>query len=203
MNKPGHYVSIATPSEGMFKEKGSKFIAFAYPVSSEEEIKLILKELKKKYHDARHHCYAWRLGPDPVRTRANDDGEPSGTAGKPILGRIESFDLNNILIVVVRYFGGTLLGTNGLVRAYRTAASGALEKAQLQTVTMTVQYLLSFPYTMMNGVMKILKDHSLKPLHPSYDVQCTLGIEIPQNRLEKVIKQLSTLDNIKIEPADL
>ena len=117
------YKTIKHPSEGLYKEKGSKFLAFAYPVSSEEDIGRIITDLRKQYHDARHHCYAWRLGPEKDRFRVNDDGEPSGSAGKPIFGQIRSMDLSDVLVVVVRYFGGTLLGVGGLIRAYRAAVA--------------------------------------------------------------------------------
>ncbi|MDP2112754.1 MAG: YigZ family protein, partial [Bacteroidota bacterium] len=125
------YKTIEKPSEGLFKDKGSKFISFAFPVNSEDEIKDIVQSIKKEHHSARHHCYAWRLGADHLHFRANDDGEPSSTAGKPILGQIQSFDLTNILIVVVRYFGGTLLGVSGLINAYRSAALDAINQAEI------------------------------------------------------------------------
>ena len=125
------YKTIEKPSEGLFKDKGSKFISFAFPVDNEEEIKEIVQSIKKEHHSARHHCYAWRLGADQLLFRANDDGEPSSTAGKPILGQIQSFDLTNILIVVVRYFGGTLLGVSGLINAYRNAALDAINQAEI------------------------------------------------------------------------
>ncbi|PLX14682.1 MAG: YigZ family protein, partial [Marinilabiliales bacterium] len=125
------YLTISKPSEGLFKDRGSKFLAFAYPVSSEEEIKAFQEQLRSDYHDARHHCYAYMLGPKKENYRANDDGEPSSTAGKPILGQIRSFDLTNILIVVIRYFGGTKLGVGGLINAYKTAAEEALKNAKI------------------------------------------------------------------------
>lgn len=125
------YLTISKPSEGLFKDRGSKFLAFAYPVSSEDEIKEIQEHLRSEYHDARHHCYAYMLGKDKNVFRANDDGEPSSTAGKPILGQIKSYDLTNILIVVIRYFGGTKLGVSGLINAYKTAAEEALKNAKI------------------------------------------------------------------------
>ncbi|HOI47993.1 MAG TPA: YigZ family protein, partial [Prolixibacteraceae bacterium] len=127
------YKTVSAPSEGLFKDKGSRFISYLYPVTTEEEIKEIIQQVKKAHHSARHHCYAWRLGRENIRFRANDDGEPSSTAGKPILGQLTSFELTNVLLVVVRYFGGTLLGTSGLINAYREAASEAIRNALVET----------------------------------------------------------------------
>ena len=140
------YYTISAPSEGLFKDRGSRFIALAYPVTTEKEIKEIQVSLRKKYHDARHHCYAYRLGYDKSVYRVNDDGEPSGTAGKPIFGQIQSKDLTNIFIVVIRYFGGTLLGVSGLINAYRSAAADAIEHAQIIQKTIMDLYEISFEY---------------------------------------------------------
>ena len=144
------YKTIEKPSEGLFKDKGSKFISLAFPVNSEEEIKEIVQSIKKEHHSARHHCYAWRLGADQLHFRANDDGEPSSTAGKPILGQIQSFDLTNILIVVVRYFGGTLLGVSGLINAYRSAALDAINQAEIVEKLVEKWLLVDFDYGAMN-----------------------------------------------------
>ncbi|MFZ5553893.1 MAG: IMPACT family protein [Bacteroidota bacterium] len=151
------YKTIAFKSEGLYKEKGSKFIAYAFPVSSEKEIKEIVATLKKEFHDARHHCFAFRLGADMNFFRSNDDGEPSGTAGKPILGQIQSFGVTNVLIVVVRYFGGTKLGVGGLIQAYREAAKDALAKAEIIEKNVEKQYELEFSYEQLPEVMKTLK----------------------------------------------
>lgn len=151
------YKTIAFKSEGLYKEKGSKFIAYAFPVSSEKEIKEIVATLKKEFHDARHHCFAFRLGADMNFFRSNDDGEPSGTAGKPILGQIQSFGVTNVLIVVVRYFGGTKLGVGGLIQAYREAAKDALEQAKIIEKNVEKQYELEFSYEQLPEVMKTLK----------------------------------------------
>lgn len=151
------YKTIACKSEGLYKEKGSKFIAYAFPVSSEKEIKEIVATLKKEFHDARHHCFAFRLGADMNFFRSNDDGEPSGTAGKPILGQIQSFGVTNVLIVVVRYFGGTKLGVGGLIQAYREAAKDALEQAEIIEKNVEKQYELEFSYEQLPEVMKTLK----------------------------------------------
>ena len=140
------YLTIADPTEGLFKDKGSKFLAYAYPVDNEDEIKELVQHLKKEHYSARHHCYAWRLGADKTHFRANDDGEPSSTAGKPILGQIQRLDLTNILIVVVRYFGGTLLGVSGLINAYREAAVDALEHAEIVEKLVEEIFWVEFDY---------------------------------------------------------
>lgn len=172
------YKTIESPSEGLFKDKGSKFMAFAYPVFSEDEIKEHLLRIKKEHFSARHHCYAWRLGADKEHFRANDDGEPSSSAGKPILGQIQSFDLSNILIVVVRYFGGTLLGVSGLINAYRAAAKDAIENANIIEKTVEDTFTIIFGYETMNDVMKIFKDEQLPQLETVFDMQCSIKTSI-------------------------
>ncbi len=152
------YRTLDSPSEGVYREKGSRFLAFAFPINSEENVKMHLEQLRKKYHDARHHCYAYRLAPDGALFRANDDGEPSGTAGKPILGQLLSFEVTQILVVVVRYFGGVKLGTGGLIQAYKAAAREALSQAVIIEKEVRVYYRLSFPYTLLNEVMRMLKE---------------------------------------------
>ncbi|MBR3743509.1 MAG: YigZ family protein [Bacteroidales bacterium] len=178
-SKADCYKSIAAPSKGIFKDKGSKFLAFAYPVESEEEAKAIISTLKREYFDARHHCYAWRLGLLGDRWRANDDGEPSSTAGKPILGQIISNGLSDILIVVVRYFGGTLLGTSGLINAYKSASADAIAAAKVAEKIATARYRISFDYAQMNAVMKCLKDFRLAVELPSFGDECTLETSVP------------------------
>lgn len=175
---PDHYLTIENKTEGVFKDKGSKFISFAFPVRSEDEIKNILDALRKKYHDARHHCYAWVLGAGGNNFRANDDGEPSSTAGKPILGQIHSLDLTNILVVVVRYFGGVLLGTGGLINAYRNSSRDALEKATIIKEFFYVLYDLTFPYSEMNSVMKIIKDTNAETSDQSFEINCRMKARI-------------------------
>src|SRR5690554_2132633 len=154
---PDTYLTLKSQSQGLYKEKGSKFLAFAYPVDNEEEIKEILETLKKQYHDARHHCYAYILGKDGQNFRANDDGEPGHSAGDPILGQIRSNNLTNTLIVVVRYFGGTKLGVGGLVTAYKTAATEAILANEIITETVTLKVNFQFDYIDMNEVMRIIK----------------------------------------------
>lgn len=172
------YKTIELPTEGLFKDKGSKFIAYAYPVFTEDEIKEHLHRIKKEHFSARHHCYAWRLGADKDRFRANDDGEPSSSAGKPILGQIQSFDLTNILIVVVRYFGGTLLGVSGLIYAYRAAAKDAIENANLIEKTVKDFLNIDFGYESMNEVMKVFKDEHLPQTETDFDTQCSIKTSI-------------------------
>lgn len=162
------YKTIEAESKGLFKDRGSRFIALAIPVASQEEIKSRLAELRKEYHDARHHCFAWVLGPDRQAYRVNDDGEPSGTAGRPILGQINSQELTNILIVVIRYFGGTLLGVSGLINAYRSAAADAIANAAIVEKHLMEKWAVSFPYTSMNDVMKVLRDEECKQSEHQY-----------------------------------
>ena len=156
--------SLEAPSEGLYKEKGSKFLAFAYPVASEEEIKRHLERIRKEYYDARHHCYAYRLGLAGDVWRMNDDGEPSSTAGRPIFGQIQSVGLSDILIVVVRYFGGIKLGVPGLINAYRSAAADAISNGRIVEKTATELFSVTFDYAGMDRVMRVLKDMGLSPL---------------------------------------
>ncbi len=172
------YKSIAAPSEGLFKDNGSRFIAFAYPVETEEEVKAIVDSLKKKYHDARHHCYAYRLGLDGSRFRANDDGEPSSSAGRPILGQIDSAGLSDILVVVVRYFGGIKLGIPGLIRAYKTSTADALSQAQVVEKVAGDNWSLEFDYLSMNAVMKVVKDLSLPQRSQDFGEVCRLEVRV-------------------------
>lgn len=191
------YKTIAAPSEGIFKDRGSKFIAYAFPVTNEEAVKNHLAELRKEHFSARHHCYAFRLGPDKQHFRANDDGEPSGTAGKPILGQIQSNDLTNVLIVVVRYFGGTLLGVSGLIAAYRGAAADAIANASIIEKQVKEVYELSFPYDAMNSVMKILKDENLEQWAQDFQLACTLRFSVRKNDADRVTEALSKIDGVK------
>lgn len=192
------YKTIEKPSEGLFKDKGSKFISFAFPVNSEEEIKEIVQSIKKEHHSARHHCYAWRLGADQLHFRANDDGEPSSTAGKPILGQIQSFDLTNILIVVVRYFGGTLLGVSGLINAYRSAALDAINQAEIVEKLVEKWLLVEFDYGAMNEVMKIFKDEKLPQIDPLFDLKCKIKTHIRISELNRIEEMLINIEGVKI-----
>jgi uncharacterized YigZ family protein len=164
--------SIAVPAEGLYKEKGSKFLAFAFPVSDEIQIRGIIAALKKEHHSARHHCYAWRIGYDQKLFRSSDDGEPSGTAGRPIFGQILQRGLTDILIVVVRYFGGLLLGTSGLTNAYKKAASNVLANADFIEKVFTTEVEVNFHYQAMNNFMMILKEFSIEVKESNFDLGC-------------------------------
>jgi uncharacterized YigZ family protein len=196
------YKTIAAKSEGYFKDKGSKFLAFAYPVSTEEETKEILDQLKKEHHNARHHCYAWRLGVEDIAFRANDDGEPSSTAGKPILGQLLSFDVTNVFIVVVRYFGGTLLGTSGLINAYKTAAADALKRAKIITKIMEVKYKLHFTYPLMNDVMTIIKQENLNITDTQFEIECDLVFSVRKSESERIKEIFSNFYGVEIKHAE-
>jgi uncharacterized YigZ family protein len=172
------YRTISGPSEGVFKDKGSRFIARAYPVATVDEVKEILAALRKEFHDARHHCYAYRLGPGGAVYRVNDDGEPSSSAGKPILGQLQSFELTNVLIVVVRYFGGVLLGVGGLINAYRSASRLSLESAQVLVKTFNSKIAIRFPYAVMSDVMRAIKDNKADIIRQDFSESCLIEIEI-------------------------
>lgn len=193
------YKTLAAPSEGLYKEKGSKFLSFAYPVRTLDEVKTHLDQLRKDYFDARHHCYAYILGPRKDAFRANDDGEPSGTGGRPIHGQLLSADLTDTLIVVVRYFGGILLGASGLANAYKTAARDAIDHATIVERTIDCRYRLSFAYEAMNDVMRILKDFDLKPEQPQYDLQCSLEVGIRQSLSVRFYDAVQNLRTVKID----
>ena len=187
------FKTIKTISEGYYTEKRSKFLAFAHPVSTVEEIKEILAVYRKKYYDARHVCYAYMLGADRTEFRTNDDGEPSSTAGKPILGQINSNELSDILIVVVRYYGGVNLGTSGLIVAYKTAAADAIEHAEIisRQVEEIVEY--SFAYPLMNQVMRIVKEMNPRILDQQFDNTCTIKLSIRQSQAEELRSKLAKL----------
>ena len=172
------YKSIASRADGLFKDNGSRFIAQAYPVESEEEVREIVAALRKEYHDARHHCYAYRLGYLGDRFRANDDGEPSGSAGRPILGQIDAAGLSDVLVVVVRYFGGIKLGIPGLIRAYKTSTADALSQAQVVEKVAGKTFRLHFGYLAMNPVMKVLKDMDLAAKDQDFGLDCALTVRV-------------------------
>lgn len=191
------YKTISSSSKGIYKEKGSKFIALAFPVSSEESVKFQLAALRKEYHDARHHCYAYCLGYDKSAWRVNDDGEPSGSAGKPIFGQIQSKDLTNILIVVVRYFGGIKLGIPGLINAYRTAAKEAIGEASIVTRMIEENYEVSFEYPVMNEVMKILKEEHAEILGQEFENTCKIRFSIRRSSGMKITSRLQKIHGLK------
>lgn len=204
MEKIDHYLTIAEPAVGEFRDRGSKFFAYAYPVYNEKEWQTHLEALRKEHFKARHHCYAFRLGLDKNNFRANDDGEPSGTAGRPILGQIDALGLTYILVVVVRYFGGTLLGTSGLINAYKLAAADALQNAQVIERTVEDVYLLDFDYGLMSQVMNVLKKLELDIVAQVFDEKAKISVAIRQSEVDETILQLKTsVANVSREEAAL
>lgn len=193
------YASIAGRSDGLFKDNGSRFIAQAYPVESEEEVKEIVGSLKKEYHDARHHCFAYRLGLDGSRWRANDDGEPSGSAGRPILGQIDAAGLSDILVVVIRYFGGIKLGIPGLIRAYKTSTADALAQAAVVEKVAGKDYRLSFPYLSMNAVMKVVKDMSLPQKDQYFAERCSMLLRVRLSQEEAFLERVSNIEGVDVD----
>jgi uncharacterized YigZ family protein len=196
------YKTILSSSPGIYKEKGSRFVSVAMPVTEQEQIKSIIDKIRKEHHDARHHCYAYMLGYERLIWRVNDDGEPSGTAGRPILGQINSQALTNIIIVVSRYFGGTLLGVSGLINAYKSAAYSALENARIIEKTVNEYYRITFPFSSLNDVMKILKEENLGQSDQSFDLECSLNINFRVSVKEKVMNRLSRIDDLNCRYID-
>ena len=192
------YKTIAAPSMGIYKEKGSKFIALAFPVSGDEEVKLQLDKTRKKYHDARHHCYACRLGTAQVSSRSVDDGEPAHTAGAPILGQIQAFQLTNILVIVVRYFGGTLLGTGGLIQAYKSAAREALLKATIITISKEKRIRICYDYGDLNMVMKIVGEEHVTIHRQQFDRQCIMELGLRAGDAGRVVERLRNVPSIAV-----
>ena len=191
--------TIASSSEGSYKEKGSKFLSFAFPVKNVDEINQILAQYRKQYYDARHICYAYMLGNAKNEWRANDDGEPSGTAGRPILGQINSFELTNVLVIVVRYFGGILLGTGGLITAYKEASMDALEQANIVEQTIDEVFTVGFDYLLMNEVMRVIKEINPLVLDQSFDNMCSMKLSIRQSDAEKLKSKLENIIGVIIE----
>lgn len=192
------FLTIAGPSEGVYKEKGSRFLAFAFPVKTEEEVKLHLKELKKTYFDARHHVYAFRLGADLTHYRCSDDGEPSNSSGPPVLGQIQSNLLTNILIVVVRYFGGTKLGVPGLINAYRSAAADAIANNQIIEQYEQDEFAIHFGYAVLNEVMRVLKDENPKQSNQVFDNLCTIQLSIRRQQGKKLREKLQNIEGLSV-----
>jgi uncharacterized YigZ family protein len=193
------YRTIAQPAEGLYKEKGSKFIALAYPVYSEDDVKDTLIELRKQYYDARHHCYAYSLGADKSRYRANDDGEPNHSAGDPILGQIRSANLTNILVVVIRYFGGTKLGVSGLINAYKTATAAALASATILEAFETALLQAHFEYPQMNDVMSLVKEQDLTIKDQQFELDCRLVLEVKVSMQEEIVAKLESIDAVSVK----
>ncbi|RDB04206.1 IMPACT family protein [Runella aurantiaca] len=193
------YKTIVAPIEGFFRDRGSKFLAFGYPIQNEEDVKQYLIALREIHPKANHHCYAYRLGLDRTHFRANDDGEPSGSAGKPILNTLYAHDITNLLVVVVRYFGGTLLGVPGLINAYKVATEEALSQAQIVTKHVRDVYTLTYPYEQMNEVMKVIKAFDLTPQKQQFDNECSLQIEIRKTLLNQVLGKLEKIDALRLD----
>lgn len=193
------YKTIQNLAEGMYTEKRSKFLAFALPVESVEEIKDIVADYQKKYYDARHVCYAYMLGAERKEFRANDNGEPSGTAGKPILGQINSNELTNILIIVVRYFGGIKLGTSGLIVAYKQAAAEAIQAAEVIEKTVDEEVTFLFEYPFMNDVMRIVKEENPQIINQGYESDCSMTLRIRKGLMPRLKSRLEKVETLRIE----
>jgi len=194
------YRTIESPSqETLFKEKGSKFFGYAFPISKEEEVKLFLEQLKLKHPTAGHFCYAWQLGEETIRFRANDDGEPNNSAGQPIYGQLQSFDMTNILVVSVRYFGGTILGVGGLIQAYKYSAQLTLESVAVVERTIDVSYQLIFDYPLMNKVMRIVKEKNIHILEQDLGINCVYRIAVRKSEAEEVIARFESLYELELK----
>lgn len=194
------YKTLAAPGEEtLFKEKNSKFFGYAYPVNSEDEVKAILEDLRKQHNQARHWCYAWQLGTEQVNYRANDDGEPNNSAGMPIYGQIQSFDVTNVLVVVVRYFGGVKLGVGGLISAYRTSAQMALEASEIIEKTIDVHFTLQFGYQNMNKVMRVIKEKNLDIVSQKMEMDCEIIVATRKNNAPTVLEALQNLYEIEVK----
>ena len=194
------YKTITKPSvETLFKDRNSKFYGYAFPVTEETSVKDFLEFLRKKHHTARHFCYAWQLGTESVRFRANDDGEPSNSAGMPIYGQIQSFDVTNILVVSVRYFGGTKLGVGGLINAYRASARLTLESSAIEEKTIDDSFQLNFQYDLMSKVLRILKENSITITRQKLEMDCEMIIAVRKSLTQKVVKIFETLYKVEIK----
>ena len=193
------YKSISSESRGLFKDNGSRFIAHAYPVETEEEVKEIVAALKKEYYDARHHVYAYRLGYMGDKFRANDDGEPSGSSGRPVLGQIDSCGLSDILVVVVRYFGGIKLGIPGLIRAYKTSTADALANAEIVEKIASKLYRVHFGYMNMNSVMKVFKDMDLVQKNQSFDMECSMDTSVRLSLVDTFLERMADVEGCRGE----
>ncbi len=194
--EPDTYLTVKYNSSGTYKEKGSRFIAQAFHVSDQEEIKSIVERIKKEHHSARHNCYAYMLGAERLNWRINDDGEPSGTAGRPILGQINAFNLTDVLIVVTRYFGGILLGTSGLKNAYKRAAAEAINNNEITEMVLKESIKLFFPYQSLNDVMKIIKEENLSITDQLFEAECSMRVDFRLTEKEKILNRLSRVTGL-------
>jgi uncharacterized YigZ family protein len=193
------YYTIEKPSTAEFKDRGSRFIAYAFPAADAAEVKTRLQQVKKEHPKAEHHCYAYRLGVDGLQFRAGDDGEPSGSAGRPILGQIDSKGLTNTVVVVVRYFGGTLLGVPGLINAYKTATAFALQLVPIVSKPVEIRYTLNFDYTQLNDVMQVVRQHQMRVIGQETQLFCRMVVGIPKNRLEEALYRLRELYTVEVQ----
>lgn len=199
MKEQDFYTTIERPSSAEFKDRGSKFIAFAFPIETADDFKKELQGLKKEHPKAVHHCFAYRIGTDGNNFRSSDDGEPSGSAGKPILGQIDSKGITNVAIIVVRYWGGTLLGVPGLINAYKTSAALALQVTPVVERQIEVNYAIEFDYTLMNEVMMVMKQFNCKIISNEMQLFCIIKAGIPKNRMEEVLYRLKDLQNVSVK----
>ncbi len=198
------YKTILQPSEEvLFKDKNSKFFGYAYPISNEEEVKEILSDLKKQHHQARHWCYAFQLGTETKQYRANDDGEPNNSAGMPIYGQILSFDVTNVLVVVVRYFGGVKLGVSGLINAYKTSAQMALENVEIIEKTIDKHFLINFDYKNMNKVMRVIKEKNINLVNQKMELDCEIEISIRKKNAEEIFSIFDSLFEVSIKEKEV
>ncbi len=193
------YKTILSAAEALYKEKSSKFLIYAYHVESEEQVKELLEPLRKLHYDATHHCYAWRIGYRGEKFRANDDGEPSSTAGKPILGQLISHEVTNCLIVVVRYFGGTKLGVSGLIEAYRDSAALVISEAEVVELTIDVEVDIEFSYLSMNSVMRIVKEEQPRIVEQLFDNLCRMKLKIRESKADVMISKLNKVEGVILE----
>jgi uncharacterized YigZ family protein len=198
MDNLDYYKTIQQPSAAEFKDRGSKFIAYAFPIETVNDFKINLQNLKKEHPKAVHHCFGYRLGTDGNTFRSSDDGEPSGTAGKPILGQIDSAEITNVMVVVVRYWGGTLLGVPGLINAYKTATALALQVTPIIQKQIEVNYSIQFDYTQMNEIMLVLKQYACTIIKQELQLFCNIQFGVPKNRLQEVLYKLNDMQNIEL-----
>ena len=198
------YKTIEKPSEEtLFKDRNSKFFGYAFPVLNEDDVKNALESLKKKHHSARHFCYAWQLGVETISYRANDDGEPNNSAGMPIYGQILSFEVTNILVVSVRYFGGTKLGVGGLINAYKTSAQVTLEASEIIEKTIDIHYQLNFNYDLMSKVMRIIKEKNLEIIHQKLELDCEIQFSVRKNDSDSIFKIFDTFYKVEIKRLEI
>lgn len=198
LNQDTYKTISISPEPALFKEKNSKFYGYAFPVTNEEEVKTCIEELKKEHHSARHWCYAYQIGTEDISYRANDDGEPNNSAGMPIYGQIQSFNVTNVLIVVVRYFGGVKLGVGGLISAYKTAAQMVLEAAEIEVKTINTHYIIKFEYINMNKVMRVIKEKNIDIINQKMEMSCEIEIAIRKNYAESIYEAFNSIYEIDI-----